>query len=80
MFVVMTARGLLIPSGVKCSDLLSRAQGTPDGVRALAASVAIDMALSPRGEKSKLAEIDTHPCGCVSFSLDKRIGGFEWHR
>jgi hypothetical protein len=33
MFIAMTARVLLTPSGVKCSNVL-RAHGTPDGVRA----------------------------------------------
>ncbi len=44
MFIVKSARVLLTPSEVKCSNVL-RAHGTPDGVRALAASVSINMAL-----------------------------------
>ena len=48
MFIVMTARALLTPSGVKCSDIPT-VHGTPDGVRALAAPVAINMALLTEG-------------------------------
>jgi hypothetical protein len=44
MFIVMTWRGPLTPSGVNVT-MLSAAHGTPDGVRSFDTSVAINMEL-----------------------------------
>ena len=46
MITVMTWRGPLTPSGVKCNEV-SAAHETPDGVRLLDALVAINRELLP---------------------------------